>query len=144
MAKCIETKYTNNSYNAALSIPTSTAAGLVVSSGSGTVAVAPVEGWRLTQLRLINTDTNPHVVTMYMGTTAGTAQLMGVIAVPLSAGNNGSLPAVDALNTTLFPDMMVDNAGNKYYDMPAGMNIFMKADAGALVAAFGTIYDYTA
>lgn len=144
MAKCIEAKYTNNSYMAILSIPDTTKSGLVVSDGSGTISVAPAGGWRLTQLRFINTDSNPYVIKMYMGTSVGAAQLIGAISVPSNSGNDGTAAAVDGLNTTMFPDMMVDNAGNKYYDIPAGMNLFMITSSGAKVVAFGIVYDYVA
>ena len=155
MAKCIEGKYTNKSYvgasNATLFVPAGTVGadlangdGALLIKGEGAVQVAPEGGWRLTKLRLINVDTPAKKVSIYMGALYSSSHLLGVISVPITAGFDGATPACDALNTTLFPDMMVDNAGNKYIDIPEGQCLFLTCETASKVKAHAELYDYVA
>lgn len=159
MAKCIEAKYTNNSYigtsqdgtgsyfvteSATIADPASVVAASALLIAPGAVQVAPTDGWRLTKLRLLNNST-VNTVSIFIGALYSSCKLIGVISVPENSGVDGTVAVVDALNTTLFPDMMVDNAGNKYIDIPAGMTIFLTTPAAAdTIMAYAELYDYTA
>ena len=161
MAKCIEGKYTNNVFDIAAGAGTggkfalvgavgadpSGITSFIVLSGDGAVQEAPAEGWRLSSLRLINVNAGIKKVSIFAVTDpTGTPKydLLGVAAVPAKAGYDGSVAAFDALNTTLFPDMTVDNAGNKWSDIPAGKTLAITCETADCIKVAGKMYDYVA
>ena len=109
----------------------------------GALAVAPADGWRLTQLRLMNTGAID-VVSVWLATAYNALVLIGVVSVPANAGTDGTTPAVNALNATLFPDMTIDAAGNKYQEIGAGKTIVLTSGVTQRTKSFATIQTYAA
>lgn len=135
--------FTKHVFNYGRTLPTSLASAADGATYRGAIlGIAPSEGWRLTEISLINSGT-VGLVSIYVGTAWNACTLKGVISVPEDSGTDGAIPAVDALNTTLFPSLMVDNAGNKYIDIEAGNTVFLISDVGTIVASL-VIYDYKA
>ena len=164
MANNLKPKYTNKSFNVTTSAGTGTVFALLGVAGTtpgspagdtacvvyqgtgapaGSPAVAPAGGLRLTQLRAINVSTVA-VVSLFMGTTAALCRLIGVVSVAANSGFDGTVPVTNLLNSTLFPDLQKDNAGNYYMDIPEGQTLFITCSVADRVKIFGTGYNYTA
>ena len=145
MANNTLAKYTNNVYDFGKTVVgtlTATTDSLTYDVATTLNTTAPAEGWRLTELRLMNAGTVA-TVSISIGSAYNSNFLFGKVVVAARAGMDGATAACDALSTTLFPSLMVDTAGNKYVDIQSGYTIWMSCGTNH-VTAFAIIYDYKA
>jgi len=107
--------------------------------------LAPTEGWRVTEIRLMNTDTsNAGVVSMYVGTAYTARKFIGAISVPAKSGTDGTVVAVNGLSTTMFPSLPKDAAGNAYLEIPSGKTLYLISSLEAKLKSMVTRQTYAA
>lgn len=89
---------------------------------------ATAEGEVVTGIILINNSAGDKKVTLYVhnGTTAFK---LGTIKVAANSGSDGTTAVVDGLSKTMWPGIVIDNAGNKRREMDSGWKIQGKLDA---------------
>lgn len=80
-------------------------------SNNKTVVTAGSNGSKVTALQLQSDDTSARDVRISI-VNGGTTYPLGVVTVPIGAGNSGTVPSVDALNSAQMPGLPRDSDGN--------------------------------
>jgi hypothetical protein len=113
-----------------------------------TLYTAPTDDANLILLSITSSDTAATDVLLYL-TIGGTDRLIGHIDVPIGAGTNGTANAVDGLNATNLPFILVDDTGINHF-LPLKGGVILKAGmraavtSGCTVTITGIVADYTA
>lgn len=111
----------------------------------GALWVAPVNGARVTEIRLLTVDAaGAHVATLWIGTAHNAKREIGKVNVPLNSGLNGVVAAVNGLSGDLFPSLPMDAAGNRFLELEAGETLFITSATGDKLKSMATILSYTA
>ena len=100
-----------------------------------TVVTAGASGSKVVSLIATSNDTSARDVQVALVRSAVT-YILGVTTVGIGAGTIAATPAVDLLNTTIFPAGMiaVDNDGQKYLFMESGDTLVVSALATVTAA----------
>jgi hypothetical protein len=90
-------------------------------SNQKTVITAGASGSKVTALYASSTDTSARVIAVSIVRSA-TTYILGSPTVALRAGDTADTPAVDLLNSTVFPAglLALDNDGQKYLFLESG------------------------
>ena len=91
-----------------------------------TVYTAGVNGSIVRGLILQSTDTSARDVQISI-TTGGVSFPLGTVTVPIGAGNSGSVPSVNALNSAQLPGLPVDSFGNPCIALISGDTLTVSA-----------------
>lgn len=111
----------------------------------GVLQKAPAEGWRITDLGLMNVDTsNAVVASLWVGTAYNALRFIGSISVPANAGTDGIVPVANGLSRSLFPNLPVDAAGNPYREIGSGETLFITSATGDKLKSAMTVQTYAA
>ncbi len=91
-----------------------------------TVYTAGANGSKVTGLIAQSTDTSARDVQVSI-TNGGTSYPLGTVAVPIGAGNSGTVPSVNLINATQMPGIPVDSDGNPYLLLQSGDTLTVSA-----------------
>jgi hypothetical protein len=91
-----------------------------------TVYTAGANGSLLRGLLLQSTDTSGRDVQISI-TNSGTSYPLGTVTVPAGAGNSGSVPSVNALNSAQLPGLPLDTNGNPTLFLVSGDTLTVSA-----------------
>lgn len=84
-----------------------------------TIYTGGAAGSKVTGLLLQSTDTSARDVQISI-TNGGTSFPLGTVTVPIGAGNAGTVPSVNALNSAQLPGLPLDSDGNPYIFLISG------------------------
>src|ERR1700676_3163110 len=73
-------------------------------------------GSKITSLTAVSTDTSARDVQVSL-TNGGTSYPICTVTIPIGAGNSGTVPTVNMINTTQFPGLPFDSDGNPYFHL---------------------------
>lgn len=121
MAKTTTSPFLQQSKHAEGSITTATGAGTKV-----TIFTAGTNDSVLKSLNLASTDTAAINVQIFVNV-SGTDRLLGTVPIPANSGNNGSVPSVDVLRSSMLPSLSYDAYGNKVLNLKAGTTVKISA-----------------
>jgi hypothetical protein len=111
----------------------------------GALQKAPAEGWRVTQLRLMNVDSsNAVVASLWVGSAYNALRFIGAISVAAKAGTDGLVAANNALNSSTFPDLPKDAAGNPFLEIGSGETLFITSATADKLKSMMTAQTYAA
>ncbi len=116
-------------------------------SGQKTVVTAGASGSKLTALYASSTDTSARVIAISIVRSA-TTYLLASPTVALRAGDTADTPAVDLLNSTVFPAglLSTDNDGQKYLFLESGDTLVVNAQttvtSGKIVSVHADYSDF--
>jgi hypothetical protein len=108
-----------------------------------TVYTAGASGSKVTSLVAQSTDTSARDVQISI-TNGGTSFPLGVVTVPIGAGNSGSVPAVNLLNAAELPGLALDSDGNPYIHLISGDTLTVSALTTVTAAKLITVIAATA
>lgn len=111
----------------------------------GSLQKAPAEGWRITEITLMNVDTsNAVVASLWAGTAYNALRFIGAISVPAKAGTDGIVAVANGLSATLFPSLPKDAAGNPFREIGSGESLFITSATGDKLKSCVTMQSYAA
>jgi hypothetical protein len=97
------------------------------------LAAGGANGTKIEAITVSTTDTAAN--TLYLIINNGTYNfILGVFSIPIGAGTTTTAPAVGLLNSSLFPGLSYDSAGNKYLYVPSGSTLYV-GTLGAVTSA---------
>lgn len=110
------------------------------------LGVAPVaDGSRVKAIHITSDDTSI-VVLQFCVTIAAVDYILGEISVPIGAGTNGTVVAVNGLNPTQMPALQTDGITH-WLDLATGSDLKVKAKTAVTAAktinVFAEIGDFT-
>jgi hypothetical protein len=103
-----------------------------------TVYTAGASGSKVTALIAQSTDTSARDVQVSI-TNGGTSYPLGTISVPIGAGNSGTVPSVNPLNSSQLPGIAVDSDGNPYLHLISGDTLTVSALSTVTAAKLITV-----
>ena len=105
-----------------------------------TVATAGANGSKVIGLSISSDDTAARVLQIWL-TRAAVSYLLATIDIPALAGFDGIVPVVNAMNSTEWPGLPVDNDGQTYFFLESGDTLQIATTA--TITAAKTIYGKT-
>lgn len=139
--------FTQNPIATRVKVPQCALANIANASGTGqvTLVTAGANGSKVTGINLASTDGTLRNVQISISN-GSVNFLLGTVPVPITAGNDGVTPAVQAFNSSLIPGLPIDNDGQPYLFVPASNTIQIKATtatgSGNLIFAICTYADF--
>ena len=111
---------------------------IVNADGTGlkVVATAGADGSKVVGLQ-VSSDDAARVLQVWL-TRAATNYLLATVDIAALAGFDGIVPVVDAMNTTEWPGLPVDNDGQRYFFLESGDTLSISVTVA--VTAAKTIY----
>lgn len=104
---------------------------LRLNNASGTTAqtlyTAAGDGIMIDELMATSTDTATAYLIQLFAVISATNYLLGTINVPANSGANGTVAAVNLLNTTLIPGLATDAYGNPVLILDSGTGLAAKS-----------------
>jgi hypothetical protein len=116
--------------------------GLQLTNAIGTtitqLMAAGTNGSVIESMNVSLTDTTANALFVYLQDASAVNHLLGAVTVPISAGNLGTVPAIDVLRSGQLPGIIVDANGDYCLYVPIGFKVMVGANAAP---AAGKIMD---
>ena len=84
-----------------------------------TIATAGANGSKVVGIQICSDDTSARAIQFGI-TRSATFILLGTINLPIAAGTDGAVPAVNGFNPSYMPGLPVDSDGERYIFMESG------------------------
>jgi len=107
-------------------------------SNQKTVVTAASGGSKVVSLNAVSTDTSARDVQVSI-TNGGTSYPIGTLAVPIGAGNTGTVISVNMLNPQYITGLPLDADGNQYILLVSGDTLTVAAQTTVTTAKLITV-----
>lgn len=125
MSKTFQSPYIQNTRNLR-AVVTSAGGTTAVLVGDASGVSAGSNDSILKSISIVSTDTVASNIGLYIDpNNGGTKYLLGVVPVPALSGSNGTVAAVNALGSTLMPQLQYDAYLNKILCLQAGAMLYV-------------------
>lgn len=84
-----------------------------------TIFTPGANGSLINRIWITSTDTSARDFQLYV-TISGTDYILGTLSIPANSGNTNAVPQVGVFESSQFPNMFLDNNGNKIMRLASG------------------------
>lgn len=89
------------------------------STNKKTIATAGGDGSKIVAITVTSTDTGSRILQLWL-TRSATSYLLASFIIPTLSGTDGAAAVFNAMNSTQWPGLPVDNDGQRYFFLESG------------------------